>query len=132
MITDVFMKLLNKLIEKATTPEDLILMILLFGLGILATPLWKKYSNKPPTSEQKEELCPITGKKMKCEEIPKVLQELKQLQIHLHDAKLRITKIMNVVSKEYEGQWDRYLYDTNIDPDEDENNPVVRDKRKRK
>lgn len=56
---------------------------------------------------------------MRCEEIPLLMEELEQLQAQIVDAKIRVSKIMNVISKEYDGQWDRYLYDKDLAPEED-------------
>ncbi len=56
---------------------------------------------------------------MKCEEIPLLMEELELLQTQIVDAKIRVSKIMNVLSKEYDGQWDRYLYDKEVAPGED-------------
>lgn len=111
--------MIDKLAEKFMTPEDLVLMILLFGLGILTTHLLPKYWSKPNISEKKEEqVCPVTGEKMRCDNIPGLIKELKHIQKQIADAENRISKIMNVLSKEYDGQWDRYLYDKDLSPKE--------------
>lgn len=40
------------------------------------------------------------------------------MQEQNQEASVRITKVMNILSKEYDGQWDRYLYDKDLSPKE--------------
>lgn len=118
MITEVLSKMISKLVEKFMTPEDLVLMTLLFALGILTTRLLPKFWSKPAISESGEKLCPLTGERLRCENIPQILEELKHVQEQNQEASVRITKVMNILSKEYDGQWDRYLYDKDLSPKE--------------
>lgn len=116
MLTEVFTKLIDKLVASITTPEDLVLMTLLFGLGIMTTRWLPKYWNKQKRLDSEKEVCPLTGKKPKCEDIPALLSEIKEIQEEIQEVNVRVCKIMNILSKEYEGQWDRYLYDNDMSP----------------
>ena len=121
MIIDLLTKVANKLIDKTDKPEDLILMIMLFILGIAMTLLFPKLWNKPEKSEKNEkavDLCPNTAVGNKCKNVTLVLEELQDLQDQIIDVSVRLTKIMNVLSKEYNGHWDRYLFDKDVSPKE--------------
>jgi hypothetical protein len=104
-------------------------MSLLFGLGIMMPQLYQKYLNGQKKLETKENeiVCPVTGKLMECQKLPELLQELKLIQnqmsesqIQISEAELKLAKVMNVISKEYQGHWDRYMYDKDLDPSSDD------------
>lgn len=119
MLIDLLMKVVTKLIDKYMTVEDLLFLSFLFTLGIVTTLLYQKFWKKPVASGNDVDVCPLTGKELECKKIPPLIQELKKIQAQMIEAEVRVSKIMNILSKEYEGQWDRYLYDNSVSPREE-------------
>ncbi|MFA5071294.1 MAG: hypothetical protein WC511_02875 [Candidatus Pacearchaeota archaeon] len=135
MVIELFVKVIEKIVSKLTTPEDLIFMSIVLVFGIIAIPLWNKYfvgsseraKEKPSITKKAEKICPVHGDKPKCQEIPELINEFNKLVQDLQkvakdnvDIQNRCAKIMNVISKEYEGRWDRYLYDKELTPRDDD------------
>ncbi len=121
MFEQMMVKIVDKLVSMLTTPEDLIFTICLLGFGTVLIREWQKSLKK--NEEPKKEnvpLCPLTKLPAKCHDIPEVIVELKKISADNKDIQNRTSKLMNIVSKEFEGRWDRYLYDRDISPKDDD------------
>ena len=121
MIEQTILKIVDKLVSMLTTPEDLIFTICLLGFGTVLIREWQKSSKK--NEDLKKEgvpLCPLTNQPAKCHDIPEVIVELKKISSDNKDIQNRTSKLMNIVSKEFEGRWDRYLYDKDLSAKDDD------------
>ena len=118
-------KILEKIFAKVTSVEDLIFLLIFFSAGIWISRYWMKYQ-KLQQELQKKLGGPKDSKPEAIREIetyskaPHSCHNFENLLKENNEIKMRLSKVMNVLSKEFDQTWDRYLYDANRDPDEDD------------
>lgn len=120
MIEQTILKIVDKLVSTLSTPEDLVFTIILLVFGTVMIREWKKSLKKKEDPKEIVPICPLTDLPAKCNDIPEVVKELRKIKEDNKDIQARTSKLMNIISKEFEGRWDRYLYDRDLSPKDDD------------
>lgn len=54
-----------------------------------------------------------------CETRKFFLNEMLKFDVEKHEVNVKLAKVMNIISKEFDKKYDRYLYDAEVDPKDD-------------